>query len=70
MEAVYNTDMDMFGRKTSKTADWFEAHAVDLRLVMEEKRNTLATYKISLSERILQVLQASNRMLTVAAQHH
>ncbi|XP_076443949.1 uncharacterized protein LOC143282234 [Babylonia areolata] len=51
-DAVYNAAMSTFGKKTSKSADWFEAHLEEMTPVIEAKRNAL-------SEQSLQVLHAA-----------
>lgn len=53
--AVCNAAMSTFSKKTSKSADWFEAHSEKMTLIIEEKRNTLAAYKTGPSKRHLQV---------------
>ena len=42
---VYNTALSTFGKKTKKTADWFEAHSEELMPAIKEKRRALAAYK-------------------------
>lgn len=55
-DAVYNAAMSTFGKKASKSADWFEAHLVELIPVIVEKRKALAAYKHGLpGERNLHV---------------
>ena len=41
---MYNAAMTTFGKKTSKSADWFEAHSDEMVPVIEYKRNALAAY--------------------------
>ena len=53
--AVYNAAMTNFGKKTSESADWFEAHSDVMVSVIEEKRNALADHKACPRERNLQV---------------
>ena len=48
-----------FGRKTNKTADWFESHSEVMTPVIGEKRRALAAYKACPSKRNLQVLRAA-----------
>ena len=58
-EAVYNAAMSTYGRKTTKSADWFEAHSQEMAPTLDEKRRALAAYKVSPSERTLQALRAA-----------
>ncbi|XP_069196071.1 uncharacterized protein [Procambarus clarkii] len=37
-DAVFNATMSTFGKKTSRLADWFEAHSEEMTPVIEEKR--------------------------------
>ena len=39
--AVYNTALSTFGKKTKKTADWFKAHSEELMPAIEDKRGGL-----------------------------
>ena len=48
-----------FGRKTSKTHDWFDAKSTEMRPVIEAKSTALIVYKQSPSERNLQILRAA-----------
>ena len=41
-DAVYSAAMTIFGKKTSMSADWFEAHSDEMVPIIEEKRNGLA----------------------------
>ncbi|XP_050707118.1 uncharacterized protein LOC126992423 [Eriocheir sinensis] len=58
-DVVYNAAISTFGKKTSKSADWFEVHSEEIMPVIEEKRNALAAYKANPSERNLQVLRSA-----------
>ncbi|XP_076456338.1 uncharacterized protein LOC143290704 [Babylonia areolata] len=58
-DAVYNAAMSTFGKRTSKSADWFEAHLEEMTPVIEAKRNALTAYKTNPSEQNLQVLRAA-----------
>ena len=58
-DAVYNTAMPTFGKKTSKSADWFEAHSEEMTPVIEAKRNALIAYKANPSDQNLQILRAA-----------
>ena len=37
-DIVCNDTMSTFGKKTSKSADWFESHSEEMTLVIEAKR--------------------------------
>ena len=50
-DAVYNAAMSTFGKKTSKSADWFKAHSEEMTPVIEAKRNALTAYKANPSGR-------------------
>ena len=43
-DAVYNAAMSTFGKRTSKSVDWFEAHSEEMTPVIEAKRNALLIY--------------------------
>jgi hypothetical protein len=45
--------MSTFGKKTTKSTDWFEAHTEDFLPLTEEKRNALTAYKADPSKRKL-----------------
>eukprot|EP00745_Piridium_sociabile_P043277 TRINITY_DN8831_c0_g1_i1.p1 TRINITY_DN8831_c0_g1~~TRINITY_DN8831_c0_g1_i1.p1 ORF type:complete len:1016 (+),score=240.62 TRINITY_DN8831_c0_g1_i1:1061-4108(+) len=66
-DAVYNAAMSTFGKKTSKSADWFEAHSAEMTPVIEEKRLALAAYKACPSEQNLQVLRAARSKVQQSA---
>ena len=44
-DTVYNAAKSIFGKKTSKSADWFKAHSEEMTPVIEAKKNTLTAYK-------------------------
>ena len=44
-DAMYNAAMTTFGKKTSKSADWFMAHSDEMVPVIEKKRNASAACK-------------------------
>ena len=58
-DAVYNAAMSTFGKKTSKSADWFEAYSGEMTPVIEAKRNALTAYKANPSDQNLQILCAA-----------
>lgn len=51
--------MASFGKKTSKTHDWFEDKSTEVTPVIEAKRAALARYKWSANEKNLQILRAA-----------
>ena len=55
---MHRTALATFGRKTTKTHDWFDAKSTEMRPVIEAKRTALIVYKQSLSETNLQILRA------------
>ena len=50
-DTMHRTALATFGRKTSKTHDWFDAKSTEMRPVIEAKRTALIVYKQSPSER-------------------
>ena len=58
-DAVYNAAMSTFGKKTSKSADWFEAHSEEMASVIEARRNALTAYKANPSDQNLKILRAA-----------
>ena len=58
-DAVYNAAMSTFGKKTSKSADWFEAHSEEMTPVIEAKRNALTACKANPSDQNLQILRVA-----------
>ena len=58
-DAVYNAAMSTFGKKTSKSADWFEAHSEEMTPVTEAKRNALTAYKANPSDQNLKILRGA-----------
>ncbi|XP_069992720.1 uncharacterized protein [Penaeus vannamei] len=44
-DSIYNAAMSTFGKKTSNSADWLEAHSEEMTPVIKEKRRALAAYK-------------------------
>ena len=54
---MYRTALATFGKKSSKSHDWFEAKANVMTPVIEPKRAALAEYKRTPSERNLQILR-------------
>ena len=58
-DTIHRTALATFGKKTSKTYDWFEAKSSVMSPVIEAKRTALAEYKRSPTERNLQMLRAA-----------
>ena len=58
-DTVYNTALSIFGKKTKKSADWFEAFSEEMMPVIEQKRNALAAYKACPSEQNRNLHQAA-----------
>ena len=58
-DAIYNSATTVFGLQTSKSADWFEASADEIRPVIEKKRAALTAYKMNPSEKNLQTLRST-----------
>ena len=58
-DTIYNAASLTFSKKQAKTADWFEAHLDEIQFFIDEKRRTLASYKSSPGEWILQMLRAA-----------
>ena len=58
-DSVYNAAVTTFGKKTSKSADWFKAHSEEMLPVIEEKRKALVDYKACPSKQNLQILRAA-----------
>ena len=55
-DTMYRTAWANFGKKSSKSHDWFEAKSTVMIPVIEVKLAALAEYKRALSERNLQIL--------------
>ncbi|CAE1276208.1 unnamed protein product [Acanthosepion pharaonis] len=64
-----HTALATFGRKTSKSYDWFEAKSAEMALVIVGKRDALAEYKRSLSKRNLQIIRADWSKAYKTARH-
>ena len=56
-DTMYGSALATFGKKSSKSHDWFEARSTVMTPVTEAKRAALAEYKPSPSERNLQILR-------------
>lgn len=58
-DTMHRTALATFGKKTSKSHDWFEAKSNVMTPVIEAKRAALAEYKRSPIEKNLQILRAA-----------
>ena len=58
-DIIHRTALAIFGKKTSKLHDWFEAKSSEMAPVIEAKRAALAEYERSPTERNLQALRAA-----------
>ena len=56
-DTMYRTALATFGRKCSKSHEWFEAKSTVMTPVIEAKRAAPAEYKCTPSERNLQILR-------------
>ncbi|XP_047485900.1 uncharacterized protein LOC125036983 [Penaeus chinensis] len=58
-DTIHKTDLATFGKKTSKSHDWFEVILTEMNPVIEAKRAARAEYKEMPSERNLQPLRSA-----------
>ena len=58
-DTIHHTALATFGKKTSKSHDWFEAKASVMTPIIDAKCATLGEYKRSPTERNLQMLRAA-----------
>ena len=58
-DTMHGTALATFGKKNSKTHDWFDAKSTEMRPVIEAKRTALIVYKQSPIERNLQIRRAA-----------
>ena len=56
-DTMYRTALATFGKKFSKSHDWFEAKSTVMTPVIKAKRSDLAEYKCAPSERNLRILR-------------
>ena len=56
-DIMYGTALATFGKRSSKSHDWFEAKSAVMTPVIEAKRAALAEHKRTPSERSLQILR-------------
>ena len=58
-DTIHSVAMATFGKKTSKSQDWFDAKATEITPIIETKRLLLAAYKALPSEQNLQALRSA-----------
>ena len=58
-DTMHRTALATFGKKSSKSHDWFEAKASEMKPIIEAKRHALAEYKRTPSGRNLQILRTA-----------
>ena len=59
-DTVYNAVLFTFGKKTSKSADWFEAHSEEMTPVIEAKRQHTKPNPVSRTSRFSVLLAAKS----------
>lgn len=64
---IHSTALAVFGKKSSKSPDWFEAKAMEMTPVIDAKRTALAEYKRLPTERNLQILRAARSKVQLTA---
>ena len=60
-DAIHKTALATFGRKTSKSQDWFEAKSAVMIPIIEAKRAALTKFNQKPNERNLQMLRAARK---------
>ena len=68
-DTMHRTALATFGKKTSRSQDWFEAKSDVMTPVIEAKRVALAEYKLSPSEKNLQIIRAARAKAQQTARH-
>ena len=58
-DTIHKTALATFGKKTTKSPDWFEAKSAEMTPVIEAKRAAFAEYKRTPNERNLQILRSA-----------
>ena len=58
-ECIHTSALAIFGKKTSRSSDWFDAKSAEMTPVIEAKRAALTEYKRSPSEKTLKTLRAA-----------
>ena len=68
-DIMHRTGLATFGRKTSKSQDWFEAKSIEMTPVIEAKLAAFVEYKRVPSEQNLQILRAARNKAQQTARH-
>ena len=68
-DTMHRTALATFGRKTSKSQDWFEAKSIEMTSVIEAKRAAFVEYKRVPSEQNLQILRVVRNKAQQTARH-
>ena len=68
-DTIYCITLAIFGKKTSKSHDWYEAKSSEMTPVIEAKHAALAKYKWSPTEQNLQTLRAARSKVQCIARH-
>ena len=68
-DTMHRTALATFGRKTSKSQDWFEAKSIEMTPVIEAKRAAFVEYKRVPSEQNLQILRVARNKAQQTARH-
>ena len=68
-DTMYRTALATFGKRSSKSHDWFEAKSTLMTPVIEAKRAALAEYKRTPSERNLDILRIARSKAQQTARH-
>ena len=69
-DTIHRTILATFGKKTSKTHDWFDAKSSEMRPVIDANRTALMEYKQSHSERNMQIIRAARSKVQQAARRY
>ena len=68
-DTIYCIALAIFGKKTSKSHDWYEAKSSEMTPVIEAKHAALAKYKQSPTKQNLQTLRAARSKVQCIARH-
>ena len=68
LDTMYRTALATFGKRSSKSHDWFEAKSAVMIPIIEAKRAALAEYKRTPSERNLHILRIARSKAQQTAQ--
>ena len=66
-DVICNAARSSFGKKTSKSADWFEEHSEEMVPIIEKKRSALAAYKRCPNETNQLILRAARSTVQQSA---